>query len=505
MQKLYYLSWVDEENLAHSEVLVPRGGKLLVGRALTADIVVSNPSVSRIHAQLLWQNNLLTIEDLHSSYGTWVNDKRLGLNQNIPLYESGEIRLGNLSIWYEIRDKHKNQDILQTCFFPTQQAEKLQLSSELKAFKTKLLKSIKDISDNKLLLARFEASLDGELYTLNEKHQEQLKEQKILNSISHILNRSLTLSELSKNALDLISKVLSADRGFIVLYNKDEKQFNLIAKRNFNESEEISQIHRDESYSSTLIKRCYESGQIIIVNDAQNKLPFANLESIVSSGACSILAIPLNQHDQVVGVIYLDSSGNNSYFEERHIPFLETFSAHTSIALHNANLYKRAITDDLTKLFTRKYIDERLEQEIDRAKRYHRPFSVLIIDLDHFKNINDTYGHSAGDLVLQTVSYILRRRLRDTDVAGRFGGEEFIVILGETEQKGAFQFAERIREEIEQKTIEKEGQLIKVTASIGLSSYQSRHSEQFRELIEDADSALYQAKENGRNQVIIAE
>ena len=168
-------------------------------------------------------------------------------------------------------------------------------------------------------------------------------------------------------------------------------------------------------------------------------------------------------------------------------------------------LYKRATTDDLTGLYTRQYIDERLAQEIERAKRYQRPFSILMVDLDHFKQVNDTYGHSTGDLVLQIVSDILIQDLRDTDIAGRLGGEEFIIILGETQQDGAVNFAERIREEIESKHIEKDNKVIKVTASIGLACYKKSYKDQFERLIEDADKALYKAKNSGRNRVVISE
>ena len=505
MKRFYYLNWVDEDNLAHSEILAPDNKKRLIGRAPTAEIVVSNPSVSRIHAQLSWEDNILILRDLNSSFGTWLNDKKIEVNQNKALYENGEIRLGSLSIWYEIHDKSNYHEAVQTSFFTEPQKSEPKLTSELSAFKAKLFQNIKAYGEQDLLSEQLEESLNKELHVLCAKHEEQLKEQRILNSISHILNRSHTLSELSKNALDLISKVFSAERGFVVLYSSTKKYLELVAKRNFEEPLDLSSITNNGKYSNTLVEKCYKHNQIIMIDDAQVEPLLSNLNSIESSGARSIVVIPLRRQDQVIGVIYLDNSNRSHCFKERHEPFLETFAAHTSIALHNAQLYKRAITDDLTGLYTRQYIDERLAQELERARRYRRPFSILMVDLDHFKYINDTYGHSAGDLVLQIVSNILKKQLRDTDVAGRLGGEEFIVILGETLVEGAKNFAERVREKIENQRIRKDGTIIDVTASIGVACYQARHSDQVQRLIDDADKALYRAKENGRNQVVVSE
>ncbi len=503
MKKLYNLSWIDEDNITQSEILIPSNTKLLIGRLPTTDIIVADLSVSRIHAQLFWKNNVLHVKDLNSSFGTWVNNKRLKADQNKALYENGEIRLGRLSMWYEIRDEDDKQRAMQTCFFTRPITDESELTSELSEFKVKLLQNIKVHSPVDILSKPLKDSLNKEIHILFEKHEEQLKEQRILNSISHVLNRSNTLSELSDNALSLISKVLSAERGFVVLYNQKTMQFELIGKRHFEETEQPTEFIQPDRYSSTLIDRCREQAEIIIIDDVQESQTLVNLESISTSETSSVAVIPLIRQEQVVGVIYLDSS-RSKCFEERQIPFFETFAAHTSIALHNAQLYKRAITDDLTRLYTRQYIDERLEQEHERAKRYNRPFCVIMVDLDHFKRVNDTYGHSAGDLVLQNVSSILRQQLRDTDIAGRLGGEEFIVILGETQKEGAKNIAERIREEIERTHIEKDGKVIKVTTSIGLACYNDYYKDQFEKLLEDADKALYQAKNNGRNKVVVS-
>jgi diguanylate cyclase (GGDEF)-like protein len=505
MEKVYYLTWVDEDNLTHTEMLAPDNRKVVVGRSPTSDIVLTHPSVSRVHAQLSWKNNLLTLIDLNSSYGTWLNDKCLNASESYTLYGNGEIRVGSFSIWFEFREQDQSQEMLQTCFYPKQRLGETSLTAELNAFKNKLLQDIKAHNNDHSLSKQLEESINREIFVLNEKHEEQLKEQRILNSISHILNRSQTLSELSKNALDLISKVLRVERGYIVLHNQEKKGFELIAQRNFQNKTQSTLTDANQQYSNTLVRRCYDNAEFIIIDDAQASLTLSDAHSIDASGVRSIAVIPLLQLEQVLGVIYLESSSHSHCFEQRHQSFLATFAAHTSIALNNVQLYKRATTDDLTGLYTRQYIDERLAQEIERAKRYQRPFSILMVDLDHFKQVNDTFGHTTGDLVLQIVADILTEELRDSDIAGRLGGEEFIIILGETELDGAINFAERIREEIESKEIVKDNKIIKVTASIGLACYKLSHKERVERLIEEADKALYQAKSNGRNRVVISD
>lgn len=157
-----------------------------------------------------------------------------------------------------------------------------------------------------------------------------------------------------------------------------------------------------------------------------------------------------------------------------------------------------SITDQLTKLFNRHRIEEVFASEIERAFRYQRTFSLVILDIDHFKNINDNYGHDMGDSVLIDIAKIMQRETRKSDLVGRWGGEEFIIIMPETSMKDALEAIEKLRIEIEHYPF-KVGQ---VTASFGLTDYQDGDTQ--KTLLKRADEALYQAKENGRNQVFSA-
>ncbi len=161
-------------------------------------------------------------------------------------------------------------------------------------------------------------------------------------------------------------------------------------------------------------------------------------------------------------------------------------------------------TDALTGLWNRRYLEEMLEIEFKRARRYGHDVSIAVVDLDHFKQINDNYGHMAGDEVLRQVSNHIRSCIRETDFVGRYGGEEIVVILPETDIKTARVIAEKIRETIESHPVRFEEYTIKVTSSIGISNLRPEHKD-YHEVFSEADEALYLAKEEGRNRVIVSD
>jgi len=158
-------------------------------------------------------------------------------------------------------------------------------------------------------------------------------------------------------------------------------------------------------------------------------------------------------------------------------------------------------TDGLTALFNRRHLDESLQSELERARRYHLPLSVLMFDIDHFKKFNDTYGHDQGDRVLQAVATTLRGALRNQDYPCRYGGEEFAAILPNTAKAGAYSLAERLRKDIERMSVDG----LKVTISIGVAEYPDHDVTEQARLIEAADAAMYEAKRSGRNRVCIAQ
>ncbi len=173
---------------------------------------------------------------------------------------------------------------------------------------------------------------------------------------------------------------------------------------------------------------------------------------------------------------------------------------HVELKKTKEKLIQMAATDELTGLANRRYFIERLTNEFDRDRRYESKYSLLIIDIDHFKNINDTYGHKTGDLVLQEAASVMKKSLRSSDIIGRIGGEEFAVLLPETEIKAALLISERVRKNVEEVKVLSNSHEIKITISLGVSQ-SAVEDQNVDEIFIRADTAMYNAKKEGRNRI----
>jgi two-component system, cell cycle response regulator len=168
----------------------------------------------------------------------------------------------------------------------------------------------------------------------------------------------------------------------------------------------------------------------------------------------------------------------------------------------NRKLRKLSITDGLTGLFNHRHMHEQLHEEFERSRRSEDPIAVLMMDLDRFKQVNDTYGHPTGDVILYETARILRDSAREIDMIGRYGGEEFMAILPGTDESEAARFAERVRQRVADHVYRDESTEVQMTTSAGVASYPGASVDAPDDLIKFADQALYQAKESGRNRIV---
>ena len=227
----------------------------------------------------------------------------------------------------------------------------------------------------------------------------------------------------------------------------------------------------------------------------------------------SVMALPFPLDDEKSGVFLLRRTVETPKFDAADVQFAETVVKSGVAAIQRAHaiettradnhrLEALAQTDPLTQLVNRRALTIRLVTEMERVRRYNAPLAMLLVDLDHFKLINDTYGHLAGDDVLFSVATVLKRAVRSVDTVARYGGEEFVIVLPETGKQGAISFAERIRDKLASHRFTVGGrQDIRVTASIGVATYPATGLDSVEDLIRAADSALYRAKGSGRNLV----
>ncbi len=246
------------------------------------------------------------------------------------------------------------------------------------------------------------------------------------------------------------------------------------------------------------------TGNAEIINNLPKDSRFKPTEGI-DDNVNSLICAPFKGKGQVIGLI-------NAYrldgevFDESSYELLFSMASQVGMALENARLFEEtktlAITDGMTSLYNHRYFTERLNEEFERAQRYKRDISLIMIDIDFFKKYNDAHGHPKGDMVLKDFSETAKRVLRDSDVFARYGGEEFVIILVETASDVAVEVAEKLRKAVESKDFEGgESQPGgRVTISLGVASY-TDGMESADYLVKKADNALYRAKEDGRNRV----
>ncbi len=174
------------------------------------------------------------------------------------------------------------------------------------------------------------------------------------------------------------------------------------------------------------------------------------------------------------------------------------------LELMNKRLRKLSITDGLTELFNHRHIQQLLREEFERSRRTGEPMAVAMLDLDRFKQVNDTYGHQTGDVILYETAKILRETAREIDMVGRYGGEEFMAILPDTDEEEAARFAERVRNAVAEHVYHDEATEVRMTVSSGVASYPQVDADSPDQVVKRADEALYRAKESGRNRVVLA-
>ena len=215
-----------------------------------------------------------------------------------------------------------------------------------------------------------------------------------------------------------------------------------------------------------------------------------------------LIIIPLFQNQNPFGVMMVFSPREG--VTDKELNFLSLFANQVEMAITIANLFetmkKEAVTDSLTELYNRRYFTEELKKEADRARRLNQPFTIISLDLDYLKKINDTYGHMAGDIAIKAIADVMKKNARSIDIPARLGGEEFSILLPGIDSNGGMVAAERIRAAIENEEVPQIG---KITASIGVGTY-PEHSMNIDELVEMTDQAMYRSKINGRNRVTIA-
>lgn len=316
-------------------------------------------------------------------------------------------------------------------------------------------------------------------------------------------------------ALDEIVRILGAERAILFLMSER----GVLEMKAIRGASVITAEER-ETYSRTAVERAWLTRHPVVVSNQMEEAELGS-KSVLDFELRSLMAVPLLTRDRQVGVVYVDSRQARGLFNQDDLQILTALAGYIANAIETAHAmqlelqrkalerdleraFEQATTDALTGLKNRRFLEERMAEELERSRRTGRPLSLLILDVDRFKSVNDTYGHQTGDRVLHAVAQAIASTVRTIDLAVRYGGEEFCVLAPDTDGNGGLILADRIREAVEAMVIPLEGGgELRVTASLGVSEYKT-HGTDAKSLFAAADRALYTAKETGRNRVVAA-
>ncbi len=320
--------------------------------------------------------------------------------------------------------------------------------------------------------------------------------------ISLTLSKTFDLNEILKSIKSLFQKKIKVDHCGIFLL---DESFSSLVLYSFFGLLKNGNSQPMFKFGENIFGKALEIEQTIYVPDISDSSEFQFFGGEPKTGSFIVVPILLRKNHPI-GVFSLYRSKTDGFSKEERY-FFKKIALDIAKVLDKSLLFQHtkelSITDDLTGLYNRRYFNQRFEREVQRAKRYRRPLSILMVDIDYFKNYNDINGHLLGDDVLKKVAYLIESNLRKADIVARYGGEEFVILLPEIDKPHADQVAEKLRRTVELRHFPKEQYQPNknLTISLGLATLPD-DSTNSRELIEFADRALYRAKDEGRNRVV---
>ncbi len=338
----------------------------------------------------------------------------------------------------------------------------------------------------------------------NRTLESLVKDLSLLYEIGQEVNSVIDLDMLYENITATLKKYLKINEFAIMIFDEKRESLYVRAASGFPDNDAIlrTTFNIGEGISGSVA----ETGKRIYVKDTGKESRFLHYKGERRLENASLLSAPLIFKGEVMGVINFGRPGINS-FSFSDIKMLTLVAGHVALSIANAKLYTKtrelSIKDELTQIYNRRYFQSMLPKAWKQAVRFFRDLSLVMIDVDNFKAYNDTFGHPTGDTVLKQIGQILQRNLREVDTVARFGGEEFVLLLPDTDKHGAIAVAEKVRRLVEQHRFMTEGRGVssQITISAGIASYPDDVSE-MDDLIDHADIALYRAKDSGKNRVI---
>lgn len=338
------------------------------------------------------------------------------------------------------------------------------------------------------------------------------------NELEHYLTENQNLKEVFEVARQVTSGL---DVSFIIksitmfIYAKFEPKFvAFLLKKDIDDTTPVYHCYKDGNHSKIELDfesieeltSFFEKEEFMQITFEQFKKMFKN-EKIIDELSIDNpeFLIPLKSHKAIVGVFLQGKKTSNESYTMDDVQICIDVLSFAAISIENANLYREAIVDRMTKLYTHHQFHENLLKHINVGQRYGNKFSVIMLDIDHFKSVNDKYGHLVGDFVIKEIATILSHSVRNVDIVARYGGEEFMILLPEVDAQSALFLAERLRKRIEEHEFKTDDiQILKITISMGVIEFNPKFVKYNEDILEPLDKALYSSKQNGRNRVTLA-
>jgi len=337
--------------------------------------------------------------------------------------------------------------------------------------------------------------------------QDRIRDLSVIQSLALEINSELEKDRLLNKIAKIFADIGNCEYSAVLLLNEKKNALSLAAGLNL-----INHNYNVKLNEGVAGAAIFTGNYKLVNNIARypDYLMFYHPDELKKSKDKELLALPLAVKDEVIGAVCLAARKQNKKIENYEIIFFQTIANSAAIAIENANLYELAITDGLTKLYIHRYFQMKLDEEINYLTAEEKSLCLIMLDIDYFKKLNDTYGHQQGDIVLKKVAELLKKSVRIADVhkimrradtVARYGGEEFAIILPDTNYKGAAIVAERIRHIIQEYEFPSADKPLRITVSLGIAEYDQKMTKS--EFIKTTNKALYYSKKTGRNKITL--